>query len=550
MENPAQNLAAYNQALERLLELFTAPNLSSKDRISQVLLFGADFLELSLAAIGHLDDDQYVLDYAIDPTGERRAGSAYNVDETFCTIAITSEEPVAVQSIPNSEFSSYSSCASSPIRTFIGAPIRIGGKISGAIGFGGPDDRDKVYVPTDITLVRLIANWLGGQFETEERTQGLVQSELRFKRLYRKLPLIAFTHDRNMIITDVSDFMLDHTGYTREEMIGRRTVEFAAEGVRARIQKVDHPVFWATGFSSCLPRPLIAKSGEVLEVELSSVAFEGPDGTFDTGHAVMVDVTDRNRAQAKLAQKNEELEQVNEQLRHFAYIASHDLQEPLRKIRMFGGQLSDETGDDLSTEGQFALDTMISAAERLSILVSDVLAYSRVSYAEFAVHKVKIRDVVTQVVTIFEEKIDEVDAEIDIGNLPVVQGDSVQINRLLMNLIGNAIKYTSPNLSPKISISGQYNPEKNATDILVSDNGIGFPNAYAEKIFQPFQRLNQRSMYSGSGIGLAVARTIAEKHGWTITARSEPGVGSVFTIHLPGVQMNTAAETILADEVA
>ncbi len=550
MGKPAQNLAAYNQALERLLELFTAPGLLIEDRINQVQLFCADYFELSISFVGEIRGDLYVLNYAIDPTGSRQVGKIYDLDEAFCAIAVTSGEPVAVQSIPDSEYRGYSGCASDAISSYIGAPIRVSGRIWGVIAFAGLDCREKSFEPADITLVRLVANWLGGQFEAEEKTQVLVQSELRFKRLYRKLPLIAFTHDRDMIITDVSDFMHDHMGYSREEMIGRRTVEFVAENVRAHIQKVDHPIFWATGFSSCLPRSLITKSGQVLEVELSAVAIEGPEGTFDSGHAVMVDVTDRNRAWAKLAQNNEELEQVNEQLRHFAYIASHDLQEPLRKIRVFGDQLSDETGDDLSTEGKFALDTMISAAERLSILVSDVLAFSRVSYAEFAVRNVNIRDVVTQVITIFEEKIDEVDAEIEIGVLPIVQGDSVQINRLLMNLIGNAIKYTSPNSTPKISISGQYDPEKNATDILVSDNGIGFSDAYAEKIFLPFQRLNQRSMYSGSGIGLAVARTIAEKHGWTISACGEPGVGSVFTIHLPGVRMNGATETIVTDEVA
>ncbi len=550
MENPAQNLAAYNQALERLLELFTAPDLLIEDRIRKVQEFCAEYLELPISLIGQIRGDLYVLNYAIDPTGSRQVGGVYKLDETICNIAISSDEPVVIDSVPDSPFYGYSNCATNSINTYVGASIRVGGRVWGALAFAGPEVREKKFDPADVTLVRLVANWLGGQFETEERTQGLVQSELRFKRLYRKLPLIAFTHDRDMIISDVSDYMLDSMGFTREEMIGRKTVDFVAEEVRARIQKVDHPIFWATGFASCLPRSLITKTGKILEVELSAVAFEGPEGTFDSGHAVMVDVTDRNRARAKLAHKNEELEQVNEQLRHFAYIASHDLQEPLRKIRVFGDQLSEETGDDLSTEGKFALDTMVSAAERLSNLVSDVLAFSRVSYAEFAVREVKISDVVTQVIAIFEEKIEEIGVEMDIGNLPVVQGDAIQVNRLLMNLIGNALKYSCPSSTPKISISGQYDPDKNATDIIVSDNGIGFPDAYSEKIFLPFQRLNQRSMYSGSGIGLAVARTIAEKHGWTISARSEPGVGSVFSIHLPGVQMNEATETDVNEAVA
>ncbi len=548
MKNPAQNLAGYNQALEQLLEIFTAPDLLIEERISQVQLFCSDYFDLPISVIGQIRGDLYVLNYAIDPTGSRKVGNVFRLDQTFCNIAVASEEPIAVRSIQDSEFRDFSTCATSSISTYVGAPIRVGGRVWGALAFAGVDVREEAFEPADITLVRLVANWLGSQFEAEEKTQGLVQSELRFKRLYRKLPLMAFTHDRDMKITDVSEFMLDRMEYPREEVIGQRTVEFVSEDIREHILEIDHPVFWSTGFSSGLPRSLITKSGKILETELSAVAFVGPDGAFDSGHVVMVDVTERNRAQSKLAHKNEELEQVNEQLRHFAYIASHDLQEPLRKIRVFGGQLSDETGDDLSTEGQFALDTMVSAAERLSNLVSDVLAFSRVSYAEFSVRKVKLSDVVNQVITILEEKIDEADAEVEIGGLPIVQGDSVQINRLLMNLIGNAIKYVHPNTTPKINISGHFDPEKNATDIVVSDNGIGFSDTYAEKIFQPFQRLNQRSMYSGSGIGLAVARTIAERHGWTITARGEPGVGSVFTIHLPGVQMET--ETVIADEVA
>ena len=550
MTDPTQMLSAYNQALERLLEIFTAPNILTDDKICQVQQFCAAYLDLPVSVIGEIQDDQYELIYAIDPSGLREAGKAYQLDETFCSIAITSEEPIAVQSIPNSEYRDFSSCASGEIRSYIGAPIRVSGSITGAIAFVGAEDRDKPFEPSDITLVKLVANWLSGQFETMARTKGLIQSERRFKRLYRKLPLVAFTYDRDLRITDVSDFMLGCTGYTRDELIGSRSVDLVAKEVCRDTLAAEHKEFWETGIASCVPRLIETKSGQVLEFELSTVAFEGPDGNFDSGHAVMLDVTERNRAQGKLALKNEKLEKVNEQLRHFAYIASHDLQEPLRKIRMFGDQLSEETNGELSSEGEFALDTMISAAERLSNLVTDVLAFSRVSYAEFSIHKVDISDVVAQVLTAMEEKIDEIGANIEIGDLPIVQGDPVQLNRLLMNLIGNAIKYRRPNSIVKIEIAGHFDPLENATEITVSDNGIGFSNDYAEKIFQPFLRLNQRSMYSGSGIGLAVAQSIVEKHGWGLTASGKPGIGSVFTIRLPGVQMHSVKLTAASDEVA
>ena len=257
------------------------------------------------------------------------------------------------------------------------------------------------------------------------------------------------------------------------------------------------------------------------------------------------DVTERSSAKQALAVANERLAESNRDLTEFAHVASHDLQEPLRKVIAFSERLSSHLGDDLDERGTDYMERLIRATERMQTLIADLLTLARVNTREVSMTTTNLEEVAKQVLQDLEVSIEESGATVALGKLPTVASDAVQMGQLFQNLIGNAVKFRQPDVSPEITISSIFTPRSTAPDadpddgwfdISVSDNGIGFDDSYVDKIFSPFQRLHGRLEYEGSGVGLSVCRSIAERHHGTITASSEPGEGSTFTVRLPTAQ--------------
>ncbi|HEX3044850.1 MAG TPA: ATP-binding protein [Bacillota bacterium] len=232
---------------------------------------------------------------------------------------------------------------------------------------------------------------------------------------------------------------------------------------------------------------------------------------------------------------SERLEKSNIELEQFAYIASHDLQEPLRKIQLFGAKLSENYSQNLDEKALDYLQRMNNAAVRMEKLIQDLLHYSRVTAKTRPLEQVDLNNIIKEVQSDLEIRIHESQAEITVSQLPVVLGDPLQLRELFQNLIGNSIKYQPPNNIPVIKIQSTIIREADQCfdKIEVIDNGIGFDNAYAEKIFGLFQRLHGRSEYQGTGIGLAICRKIVTSHGGVITATGKVGEGATFTIKLP-----------------
>ena len=235
----------------------------------------------------------------------------------------------------------------------------------------------------------------------------------------------------------------------------------------------------------------------------------------------------------RLELTNIELERSNRELQDFASIASHDLQEPLRKIQAFGDRLSVTT--TLSGDSELYLDRMLSAAGRMRVLIDDLLTYSRVTTKAKPFKRVSLRRIIKEVISDMEVRIAETSAEITVGKLPAIEADGTQMRQMFQNLISNAIKFRKEGSEPHIGISSitEGSGDQGLVTISVTDTGIGFDQKYADRIFTIFQRLHGRNEYEGTGIGLAVVRKIAERHGGTVTATSEVGKGSRFDITLP-----------------
>jgi signal transduction histidine kinase len=236
-------------------------------------------------------------------------------------------------------------------------------------------------------------------------------------------------------------------------------------------------------------------------------------------------------ANKRLERRARELARSNEELEQFASIASHDLQEPLRKVRTFAEQLIRVDGDGLSERGRHYLEGMDGAADRMQSLIQDLLTFSRIATRERPAEEVQLTQVAHDVVDDLGAVIKDVDANVEIGELPTVFADPFQMRQLLQNLISNGLKFAREGVPPVIEVDGRTRGD--IAEITVSDNGIGFDPRYATRIFRVFERLHGRNTYPGTGIGLALCRRVVERHGGDIVASSTPGEGSTFTVTLP-----------------
>ncbi len=250
-------------------------------------------------------------------------------------------------------------------------------------------------------------------------------------------------------------------------------------------------------------------------------------------------------ANRQLRESNELLARSNENLQQFAYVASHDLQEPLRKIQQFGDLLKTRQAD-LSAESILYLERMQSAASRMSTLIKDLLDFSRISTQRDVSGSVSLQQVVERVVSTLELRVEELGAQIRVGSLPTVLGDSSQLGQLFQNLLSNALKFHRPASVPLIEVTARWLSADHLPEDLklsrgaiayhridVVDNGIGFDEKYLDRIFQVFQRLHGKNEFAGTGIGLAICEKVVINHGGAITARSQPGQGAAFSVYLP-----------------
>lgn len=259
---------------------------------------------------------------------------------------------------------------------------------------------------------------------------------------------------------------------------------------------------------------------------------------------LQAEIGERSRAEEKANAISVELRRSNEDLEKFAYVASHDLQEPLRKIQSFGDRLVTTNYDSLNAKGQDYLERMKSAATRMRKLIEDLLSFSRVSSKGISFAPVDLAELVEGVLSDLEVSVTQTSATVELGPLPEIQADASQIRQLLQNLIGNALKFRKPDVPPHVIVrcsrweelspnADPPVPNGAGFRLEVADNGIGFDQSYADRVFEVFQRLHGRNEYDGTGIGLAICRKIVQRHGGRLDVRSRPNEGATFYADLP-----------------
>ena len=320
-------------------------------------------------------------------------------------------------------------------------------------------------------------------------------------------------------------------GYSAEEALGQPLTAFLdaanqqvlADQLERRRRGHDEPYEMAW----------TAKDGRQAHTIISPRPRIDASGAYQGTFAVVTDITRRRQAEEQLEQTLAELQRSNAALEEFAYVASHDLQEPLRKIVVFGGRLETKFAERLGEQGRDYLNRMQSAARRMQTLINDLLTFSRITTKARPFQPVDLGQLVRDVISDLEIRLEEAGAAVNVGGLPTIYADPLQMRQLFQNLIGNAVKFRREGEHPVVSVTAAPAGIRALHLITVQDNGIGFEEKYSERIFGVFQRLHGRGVYEGTGMGLAICRRIAERHGGTLTAQSAPGQGATFTVALP-----------------
>lgn len=386
----------------------------------------------------------------------------------------------------------------------------------------------------------LLATEIAERRRTEE---VLRKSEEHFRLLAENINDLVSQHEPDGSLRYVSPSCQRVLGYSADFLHGHAWEALLHPDEAAWVL---HP--FSTGVLNVSEEPVVYRlrhqSGAYVWFETISKKIRDAEGNVLALQCVSRDVSERVRVSQELKEFTAKLQQSNRELEQFAYVASHDLQEPLRKIQAFGDRLKLRYGASLDAGGREYIERMQSAAERMQTMINDLLALSRVSTQVQPHTPVDLNEIVRDVVADLEIRIEQTGGRVEIEPLPLLRADPVRMRQLFQNLIGNALKFHRPGAPPVVRIACKQLPcppgallagtsAQMCYQITVADNGIGFEEKYLDRIFLVFQRLHGRSSYPGSGIGLAICRKIVEQHGGTITARSAPDAGATFIVTLP-----------------
>ncbi|HEX4924453.1 MAG TPA: ATP-binding protein [Bdellovibrionales bacterium] len=349
--------------------------------------------------------------------------------------------------------------------------------------------------------------------------------------------IVAIT-DKKGVITYVNKKFTAISKYSAEELIGN-THKIINSGHHPKEFFVD---MWKTIASGQVWEGEIrnrAKDGAHYWVHTTIVPFLDAEGRPEQYVAVRYEITERKMAEEQLKVYANRLEVSNRELQDFASVAAHDLQEPLRKIQSFSDRLRSKAHAKLAADESEYLDRIQNSANRMQVLINDLLTYSRVTTRAQPFKRVDLNETMANVVSDLVVRIEQTGGKVEFKDLPAVDADPTQMHQLFQNLINNGLKFHKPGVPPVVRVTAErltqspFGRGRPAVLISIEDNGIGFEEKYLDRIFTIFQRLHGRHEYEGTGIGLAVCRKIVDRHGGLLTARSTPGKGSSFLVTLP-----------------
>ncbi len=514
----------FRETLDSLLAVFSDNECKDEFKIQRLLDIGLDYFNMQSGVVGSTMGNSLDLICACGLLAKDvKRGDIVPMEGRVCDEVLETDGVVTWHNMPVAA-NDDGSCVLK-MRSYIGTQVLTHNGPLGIISFFSDAKREQSFTENDNKIINLIANWIGTVLGNEEQLEFLSAQNDYYQSLFSTVPAMMMLCNQDGLILSTSELLSHRIGIDPLSVPGKNCHRFFIDDntqdlTNALIQgDIDH-----------LPLTLRYENGDTLEVEYSS-SIKHIGSMQGVRMIVLADVSERNQAMRSVEEQNKQLALVNQSLNQFAFIASHDLQEPLRKIIQFSSFLEEDMAEVMTDDGQHHIDVITKSAHRMTTLIQDLLAFSSAAKGDLEFSDINLNFLIAQIAAELDMRIEESNAKLIIAELPVVQGDLSLVRQLLTNLIGNSIKYRAENRDPIIQINFEFN--ERGLKLMITDNGIGFDQKHASKAFEPFNRLHSDEKYVGNGIGLSICSMICEKHDWELSARSKPDSGSVFTITMP-----------------
>jgi two-component system, LuxR family, sensor kinase FixL len=405
-------------------------------------------------------------------------------------------------------------------------PLRIQDKVIGVLN---TESTTEVLGEAQLETLAQVAVYVGLALEQAQLYQALQTSEVRYRELIENASDIIYRIDLKGYFTYTNSVVKRLLGFAEDEFIGKNYLEIIHPNSRTEAQS-----FYINQFAKKIPTtyfefPALNKQGTIIWIG-QNVQLVWENHKVIGMQAVARDVTERKRMEEALLKQAEELSSANADLEQFAFIAAHDLQEPLRKIQSFGDRLNTKYKHVLDEQGRDYLARMHGSATRMRTLIDDLLLFAKTTNKQERT-LVSLEQIALEVVSDLQGRLEDTHGHIELGMLPTLEADPMQMRQLLQNVLGNALKFHKPGVPPVVKLLSRRVGSE--WQIFVQDNGIGFEEKYNDRIFNVFQRLHSRERYEGTGMGLAIVRKIVEGHAGRVEVQSQVGEGTTFILSFP-----------------
>lgn len=543
-------LAKFTENLKQLHRLHTSEHANFDELFQDYLQTGCDIFGMSTGVIGQLGNDgEYLIKAVVTDIDGIQANMVLPCEKVFCYKPIKAKHTVYYNQVGlDPEARTTIVYQTFQLESYMGTPIWVNGKIFGTLCFMDPEIRHNSFQPQDVEIIETMARSIGRLISAktieEQRKDAVIAlqtSETRYRAVVETQTELICRFLENGEITFVNHAFLKFFENSAASSEGSNYFESFDHQQQHSIKEVFEQLS-PTHPSDTYDCQYLTKDDDIKWLSWSCNAIYDKEGNFIEYQTVGQDTTERKVTEVKIEQTNKDLAQIaenlkrsNEELQHFAYAASHDLQEPLRMIASYLQLLEKRYEGKLDKEAMEYIDFAVSGAKRMRGLINDLLAYSRVQTGKKPLKLTDLNDVLFIVSQNLKEKIKENDVLIDIDRLPVVMADPSQMSSLFQNLIDNAIKFRRQDVRPIVHVAAEETAEH--WEFAISDNGIGIEAEFADKIFIIFQRLHSMAEYSGTGIGLAICKRIVERHQGNIWFESEPGQGTTFYFTLKKAEL-------------
>ncbi len=518
----------YRHSLERLLELRESAVVGHEmDFFDDLLVVGCDFLDMPRASLLALDGDEYQILYS-HGTQKYKVGQKIPLKKSILDDSENDHDIFAFDGLEKTKGANAAIQKTLGIKSNLSIKVTAAGKDYGRLAFADTDARSEPFSEPELMFLRLLRNSVETLIERSEFLRDIDYRRQHYISVYDQAPIMRCTLDSAGQILEANAVWTETLGYPENKSIGAQFQDFIFEAAFPK----EWPTFpnFTNNADSKQEATITFETtkNEKVICELTATRLLEPRKNETHYLISMVDVTEKKRSFERIERQKRELEKANEGLSTFAYVASHDLQEPLRKIRQYVEMLQQDCKDLLNKDGNYYLDVITGSAARISYLVKDILAYTTAANADVKITNLHLNDIIQDVIEEAAEAVSSKKAKITVGQLPSIQGDWGAVKLLFQNLVSNGLKYQPKGTNPKISIKSR--ELKTSYVIDVTDNGIGIADIQDKDVFEPFVRLHSKFEYSGTGIGLAICKAVCERMNWELSHKPNPKGGTTFSI--------------------